>query len=133
MTEKAAPEAVTVLVKTATQFKSDDPEAVIKGGPGAATRLFPATHWEELEPQLVTLARKSGAERKLRETYNNVMLEGGGLLGSLLGSGPSVDIESQVAQGLLGAIGTCLAEQEGRIRSDASARQTPALQEAFKK
>jgi hypothetical protein len=72
-------------------------------------------------------------EPKLRESYSNVMLKGGGLLGSVLGTGPAVDIEQHVAQGLLQAMVSQLTEQEGLIRADASARKTPALQEAFKK
>jgi len=61
------------------------------------------------------------------------MLKGGGLLGSVLGSGRSVDIESQVAQELLRAIISRLTEQKSLIRSDTSARKTPVLQETFKK
>ena len=131
--ERAAPEAVTLLLKEAAQLKTEDPEAVIKGDPDAATRLLLAAHEEELDPRLLTLVQQAGEGHKLRESYNAVILKGGGLLGSLLGSGPSVDIHAHVAQGLWHAITNHLAEQEGLIRGDVSARKTPALKEAFKK
>jgi hypothetical protein len=131
--EKAAPEAVALLVKTAAQLKTDDPAAVIKGDKDAATRLLLATQGEELATQLVAIVQRAGVEPKLRESYNSVMLKGGGLFGAVLGSGPSVDIDSHVAQGLLRAIVNQLTEQEGLMRTDASARKTAALQEAFKK
>ena len=130
--EKAAPEVAALLLKTAAQFKTDDLEAVIKGEPDAATCLFLATYQQDWEPQLIAMVRQAGVEPKLRESYSNVMLKGGGLLGSVLGSGPSVDIDLHVAQGLLRAISSHLTEQERLIRSNASARKTPALQEAFR-
>ncbi|MSU36572.1 MAG: hypothetical protein EXS36_16030 [Pedosphaera sp.] len=77
--------------------------------------------------------QQTSAETKLRETYNSVMLKGGGLLGAVLGSGSTVDIEAHVARSLLQAIGNQLAAQEVVVRKDAAARKTPALQEAFKK
>jgi hypothetical protein len=131
--EKAAPEAVALLLKTADQIKTDDPNAVIKGDADAATRLLASAYQEELGPQLLFLVRQAGVETKLRETYQNVLLKGGGLLGSVLGSGPSVDIESHVTQGLWRALTNHLAERESLIRSDASAQSTPALKAAFKK
>lgn len=130
--EKAAPESIVLLLKTAAQLKTDDPASVIKGDADAATRLLLTAHGEQLGAQLVALVRQAGLEPGLREAYSNVMLRGGGLLGSVLGSGPSLDIESHVAQGLLRAIVTQLTEQERLIRSDASLRKTTALKEAFK-
>ncbi len=129
--ERAAPEAMALLGKTAAQFKTDDPASVIKGAGDAATQSFLATHREELDPQLLAFVQTAGAEHKLRETYNSVMLRGGGLLGSVLGGGPMVNIEAHVAQGLWAAIIARLTEQEALVRREVSARKTPALREAF--
>lgn len=130
--EKAAPEALALLMKMALQLKTEDPDSIIHGDPDSATRLLFTTRPDEWEPQLLALVKQAGTEPKLREAYNSVMLKGGGLLGSVLGTGPSVDIESHVAQGLLRAITTHLMEQEALIRSDASLRKTTALKQAFK-
>ena len=130
--EKAAPEAVALLTKAAAQIKTEDAAATVKGGPGAATQLFANTHGAELESQLLALVQKAAVQTRLRDAYNDVMFKGGGLFGAVLGSGPSVDIESHVAKGLWRALTNNLAEQERLIRTDASARTTPALQEAFK-
>lgn len=130
--EKAAPGVIGVLTKAAGQFPSDDPAAVIKGSTDAATRGFFETQRTTLDPQVMAVVQQVSADTRLRETYSSVMLKGGGLLGAVLGSGPSVDIEAHVAQGLLQAIANQLAAQEKTIRSDAAARKTPALQQAFK-
>jgi hypothetical protein len=50
-----------------------------------------------------------------------------------LGSGPSVDIEAHVAKELTQAVLNQVAAQEAVIRTDAKARPTPALKEAFGK
>jgi len=130
--EKAAPETVALLLKLAKQFKTDDPQTVVRGDADAATRAFLTANREELDSQLLALVRSAGTELKLRESYNNVMLKGGGLLGAVLGSGPTVDIDAHVAQGLFKAIATHLTEHEALVRRDVSARKTAALREAFK-
>ncbi len=129
--EKAAPEGVALLTKIAAQIKTDNAAAVVNGDPDAATRLFAATHGPDAESQLLALVRKAAAQTKLHDAYNNVMLKGGGLLGTVLGSGPSVDIDAHVAKGLWRGITNNLAEQERLIRSNAAARTTPALKQAF--
>ena len=130
--EKAAPAAIQLLAKAASQHQVDDPAAILKGGADAATRGFLDAQRQTIDPQLYLLVQQAGADTRLRETYNSVMLKGGGLLGAVLGSGPAVDIEAHVAQGLLQAIVNQLAAQESVIRTDAAARKTPALQQAFK-
>ncbi|MBL9167353.1 MAG: DUF4197 family protein [Verrucomicrobiales bacterium] len=130
--EKAAPSVIALLAKTAGQFQTDDPAAVIKGNADAATRGFLTSQRPALDPQIFLLVQQAAADTRLRETYNSVMLKGGGLLGAVLGSGPAVDIEAHVTQGLLQAIVNHWAVQEKTIRTDAAARKTPALQQAFK-
>lgn len=131
--EKAAPDAVTMLLKMAAQVTTDDPAAVIAGGTDAATRLLLTANGDAIQNQVLAAVQRAGVEPRLREAYNDVMLKGGGLLGSVLGTGPSVDIHSHVTEGTLRALLNILAEQEAAIRSDPAARKTPALQEAFKK
>ena len=128
--EKAALAALPLLLKSAAQFQTDDPAALLQGSSDAATRAFLTETWQT---QLLPLVRQAGEENGLRQAYNNVMLKGGGLLGSFLGTGPTVDIESHVTQGLLRAITGQLAAQESVIRSDANARKTTALRQAFQK
>ncbi|MBN2508196.1 MAG: DUF4197 family protein [Verrucomicrobia bacterium] len=130
--EQAAPEVVGMLLKRAAAIKTDQPATVIKGERDAALRLFMAACGQELPPQLLGAVQRAGVEPRLRETYSSVMLKGGGLLGSVLSTGPAVDIESHVAQGLFRAITNHLAAQEHLVRTNAAFRKTPALQEAFK-
>lgn len=120
--EKAAPEAVALLTKAAAQIKTEAAAAAVKGGPGAATQLFANTHGTELESQLLALVQKAAVQTRLRNAYNDVMFKGGGLFGAVLGSGPSVDIESHVAKGLWRALTNNLAEQE---RPDPNRRLRP--------
>lgn len=131
--EKAAPATLALLLKSAAQFQSDDPAAILKGTRDAGTRAFLMANKETLLPQVVALVQRAGEEAKLRETYNKAMVKGGGLLGSVLGSGPSVDIDAHVAEGLWQAFATQLAAQETVIRTEPSARKTAALKEAFGK
>lgn len=131
--ENAAPGALSLFLKTVAQFQVDDPRAVIKGASDSATRVFLDAHKEALEPQVIALVQQSGTEFKLRDAYNNVMFKGGGLLGSVLGNRPSVDIDAHVAQGLLQAIISQLTAQEAVIRTEPAARKTPALRDAFAK
>jgi hypothetical protein len=131
--EKAAPGVVALLQKSAAQFQTDDPAVVIKGTSDAATSAFVNANKATWEPQILVLVQQAGTEPRLRETYNSAMLKGGGLLGAVLGSGPSVDIEAHVAKELTQAVLNQVAAQEGTIRSDVNARKTPALREAFAK
>ncbi|MBM3846777.1 MAG: DUF4197 domain-containing protein, partial [Verrucomicrobia bacterium] len=83
--------------------------------------------------QVLTIVQQAGVDVRLRETYSSVMLKGGGLLGAVLGSGPTVDIQAHVGQELLNAVGRQLATEEAAIRKDPALRKTPALQEILKK
>jgi hypothetical protein len=131
--EKAAPATLALLLKSAGQFQTDNPSAILRAASHAGTRAFLAANKEALLPQVIALVQRAGEEAKLREAYNKVMLKGGGLLGSVLGSGPSVDIDTHVADGLWQAFTMQLAAQEAMIRAEPSAHKTPALKEAFGK
>ena len=131
--EKAAPGVLAVMIQTAGRFQPDDPAAVVKDDANAATLGFLSSQRAALDPQVLAVVQQTGAETRLRETYNSVLLKGGGLLGAVLGSGPAVDIEAHVAQGLTQAIANQLAAQEALVRKDPAARKTAALQEVFKK
>jgi len=131
--EKAAPDALAVVLKSAAQFQAEDPGTLVKGASDAATRAWLAAHQEALEREILAVVQPPGVEPKLREAYRNVMFRGGGLLGSVLGTGPSVDIETHVAQHLFQKIVNQVATQEAVIRSTPKARKTPALKKAFAK
>ncbi len=130
--EKAAPGAIALLAQTAARFQTDDPAAIVSGNTAAATRSFVAAHEQEIQPRLLSLVQQAGLDTNLRDAYSSVMVRGGGLLGSVLGAGPAVDIESHVAQGLWKAITNQWTSQEAVIRANPAARATTALKEVFK-
>lgn len=129
--ERAAPEAAVLLLKLAGQINPANPAEVLRGEADAATRLLLGTQGEALAAGLVEIIERAGRETKLQEAYANVMLRGGGLLGAVLGTQPQVNIENHVAQGLLQAFAEHLAREEKNVRTNAAARLTPALRQAF--
>lgn len=131
--EKAAAPVMALLAQNALRFQPEDPAAAIKGDSDAISKAFLNFQRPELDAQVLRLVQQASADTRLRETYNSVMLKGGGLLGAVLGTGPAVDIEAHVAQGLMQAISNQLTAREAVIRTDPAARNTAALQEAFKK
>lgn len=131
--EKAAPGVVGLLQKSAAQFQPEDPAAVIKGAADATTSAFVTANKAAWEPQVLALVQQAGTEPRLVAIYNSAMLKGGGLLGSVLGSGPTVDIETHVAKALLQSVLGEVAGQESLVRTEPGARNTPALKTVFGK
>jgi hypothetical protein len=129
--ERAAPEAAALLLKFASQINPANPADIIRGEVDAATRMLLSMEGEALATGLVELVERTGKETKLQEAYANVMLRGGGLLGAVLGTQPQVSIENHVAQGLLRAFAENLAREEKNVRTNAAARLTPAMRQAF--
>lgn len=129
--EKAAPEAASLLLKSSSQMALDNPGQVLKGEPEAATRLWLSTQGEALARDLTEIIGRKGQETKLQEAHANVMLRGGGLVGAVLGTQPQGSIEAHVAQGVLRAFAEYLVREEKNVRTNAAARLTPALRQAF--
>ncbi|WCJ60810.1 DUF4197 family protein [Fontisphaera persica] len=129
--ERAVPEAAGLLLKYAGAVQHSNPVEVIRGEPDAATRLLLSSQGEALSQGLVEIVERAGRESKLQEAYANAMLRGGGLLGAVLGTQPQGNVESHVAQGLLRAFAEYLVREEKLVRTNAAARSTPALRQAF--
>jgi hypothetical protein len=130
--ETAVPETIGVILKTISQLKLDDPAPVIKGERDAATRQLLTAHGDDLANQVLPIVQRASAAAKVREAYNSVMLKGGGLLGAVLGAGPTEDMDTHITRGLMKAIFNRLAEEEGVLRTNPAARTTKVLQDAFK-
>ena len=130
--EKAVPEVSQLVQAAIARLDPADPLVILKGGPDAATKLLLTIEGQNLANQSLPIVKRAGVAAGLPDAYQNAMLKGGGLLGGLLGGGTSVDIDSHVTRGVLAAIVNSITAQEGMIRSTPSARNTTALQNAFK-
>lgn len=131
--EKAVPEVAAILAKAAAQFTPGDAAAVVAGASDAASRSFQDAQREDLARGILPAVQRAGIENRLNESHTSVLLKGGGLLGSVLGAGPSVDIEAYVAEGLLRGMFKQLSTQEASLRGDPASRKSPVLQEGLKK
>ena len=130
--EKSIPETTQLIQTAISRLIITDPAAILKGGADAATKLLLATEGQNLSNQTLAIVKRSGVVAGLPDAYQNAMLKGGGLLGGLLGGGPTVDIDSHVTRGLLAAVFKNITAQENLIRTTPSARTTTVLQNAFK-
>ncbi len=130
--EKAAPEVTQLLQSAIARLNPADAAAILKGAPDAAVRLLFTTEGQNLSNQTLTIVKRTGVAAGLPDAHQSAMLKGGGLLGGLLGAGPSVDIDTHVTKGVLAAFVKNIADQERVIRTTPAARSTPTLQNAFK-
>ncbi len=130
--QQAVPETARLFQKTIATLQLAEPAPVAQGDPDAAVRAFITAEGQNLVPQMLEIVQRTGAAAKVNEAYQNAMLRGGGLLGAVLGGGPTVDIYHHVTQGLLELMVKEIAAEEQRIRTDPAARQTPAVRETFK-
>lgn len=105
----------------------------MQGENDAAVRALVTAEGQNLANQMLEIVRRTAATAKVNEAYQSAMLRGGGLLGAVLGGGPTVDIHNHITQGLLELMVKEIAAEEQRIRTDPAARKTKAVQEAFKK
>ena len=130
--EKSISETTQLIQTAITRLIITDPSSILKGSTDAATKLLLATEGQNLSNQTLAIVKRSGVVAGLPDAYQNAMLKGGGLLGGLLGAGPTVDIDSHVTRGLLAAVIKNISDQERIIRTTPSARTTTVLQNAFK-
>ncbi len=130
---KAAPDACRIIAESANSLKPSDPAAILRGSDDAATALLFGAENENLASAGLGVVRKTSADARVLEAYRSVMLKGGGLLGAVLGTGPTVDIEMHITQSLLATISQATAAQEKLIRKDPKERKTKALQDAMGK
>ena len=131
--EKAVPETTQLVQSAITRLALPQPQSLLQGATeDAATRLLLTTEGQSLSNQTLAIIKKTGAAAGLPDAYQTAMLKGGGLLGGLLGGGPSVDIDSHVTRGVLAAIVKNITTEERAIRTTPSARTTAALKDAFK-
>ncbi len=129
--EKAIPEAMTALTESAQRVAPPDPASLLKGSRDAATTYLLKTEGQELSNRILAVVRRTASETGVRDAYRNVMLRGGGLLGTVLGTAPAVDTDAHITRGVVAAVFSELAAQEAKIRTDPAARKTKALEDAF--
>ncbi|MHC1768204.1 MAG: DUF4197 family protein [Verrucomicrobiia bacterium] len=131
--ENAAPAALALVQKTVAQLNPAEPAQILQGGNDAATRFLLSSEGQKLTDQIMGLVQTSAANARVSEAYNAVMLRGGGLLGAVLGTAPSVDMNAHITKGLVEAIFLNLASEENRIRTDPTVSKSKILQDALKK
>jgi hypothetical protein len=131
--KQAVPETATLFQKTAARLQPADPATVVQGENDAAARWLLTEEGQNLANQILEIVRRTAVTAKVNEAYQNAMLRGGGLLGAVLGGGPTVDMNAHITQGLLELMVKEIAGEEQRIRTDPAARKTKAVQETFKK
>lgn len=131
--ENAAPAALALVQKTVAQLNPAEPAPILQGGNDAATRFLLSSEGQKLTDQIMGLVQTSAANARVSEAYNAVMLRGGGLLGAVLGTAPSVDMNAHITKGLVEAIFLNLASEENRIRTDPTVNKSKILQDALKK
>lgn len=131
--EKAVPETTQLLQSAIARLALPQPQSLLKGAPeDAAIRLLLTTEGQNLSNPTLAIIKKTGPAAGLPDAYQNAMLKGGGLLGGLLGGGPSVDIDSHVTRGVLAALVRNITNEERLIRTTPAARTTAPLKDAFK-
>ncbi len=130
--ENAAPAALALVQKTVAQLNPAEPAPILQGGNDAATRFLLSSEGQKLTDQVLGLVQTSAANARVTEAYNAVMLRGGGLLGAVLGTAPSVDMNAHITKGLVEAIFLNLASEEGRVRTDPTVAKSKILQDALK-
>jgi hypothetical protein len=131
--KQAVPETAALFQKTAARLQPADPATVVQGENDAAARWLLTEEGQNLANQILEIVRRTAVTAKVNEAYQNAMLRGGGLLGAVLGGGPTVDMNAHITQGLLELMVKEIAAEEQRIRTDPAARKTKAVQEVFKK
>ncbi len=131
--EKAVPALCAAVQKAIAGLNPPDPAQILEGGPDAATRYLLSTQGQNLANEALTIVQGTAAQAHVADAYNAVMLRGGGLLGAVLGSTPSVDMNAHITKGVMQALFLDLSARENTIRTDPAARKTKALQNAFGK
>jgi hypothetical protein len=131
--EKAIPGACAVLQKSIAQLNPRDPSTVLQTGPDGATKYLLSADGQNVVNQILAIVQGTAADAHVSEAYNAVLLRGGGLLGAVLGTAPSVDMNEHITRGLTQVLFLALSSQENAVRTDPSARKTKALQDAFPK
>jgi len=131
--EKAAPGAFSALQRSVAQLNPADPGQILQGAGNAATSHLLQAEELNLSNQILPLVQRAAQEARVSEAYQDVMVRGGGLFGAIVGTAPSVDLNTHMTRGLMDAIFKNLGAQEQLIRSNPAARTTKALQEAFRK
>ena len=131
--EKSVGPAMAIVGKTASHLTHADPAQLLQAGNDAATRYLLSTQGQDLSNQILAVVQVAAAEARVPEAYNAVMVRGGGLLGAVLGTSPSIDINAHITRGLMEAMFLNVSSEENRVRADPSARKTKALQEGLAK
>jgi hypothetical protein len=131
--EKAVPAALTAVSKSAAAISPADPAEVLRGQNASATALLLSSEGQNLANQVLSIVQGAAAQSRVPEAYNSVMLRGGGLLGAVLGTASTVDINAHITKGIMEAIFLGLNSQEELLRTDPSAPKSKLLSDALGK
>lgn len=115
--DKAVPATFAALRKLAAQLNPPDPAQILEAGGDAATRYLLSAEGQSTVNEVLAIVQTTAAEARVPEAYNAVMLRGGGLLGTVLGTAPSVDMNAHITRGLMEAVVLKLSAQEKLVRA----------------
>ncbi|MBW1803405.1 MAG: DUF4197 domain-containing protein [Deltaproteobacteria bacterium] len=126
--EQAAPEAKTLFWDTIKQMSFDDARKILKGRENEATLYFQDKTQDRLKerfkPIIHNVMSKVGVTRTYQQLETNVR-------GIPFADNLNFDLDEYVTDRSLDGLFLMLAEEEKKIRQDASARVTDLLKQVF--
>lgn len=135
--EQAVPEATAVFADAVGKMSIDDAKAILTGPDDAATQYFRRTTETNLFAHFHPIVEKATAANGVTSAYKKMTAAANGSSNSftksvsgLLGS-DAMDVDTYVTNKALDGLFKMIADQEAKIRTDASARTTDLLQKVF--
>jgi hypothetical protein len=136
--ERAVPVTVDVFTQSIQKMTVPDAVNILQGPPDAATQYFRQTGGKQLVTSIRPLVEKATQESGVTGAYKALMAlmpqGSGGLLsgvaGAFMGQGVS-DIDGYVTEKAVDGLFVKIAEEEGKIRKDPTARSTELLKKVF--
>lgn len=130
--ELAIPKTLDIVKNTISGMSLEDARGILTGTEDAATRYLRQKAGAELKDAVLPIVSRATAQAGVTASYKQLTAIGGtGMLGGLLGSGGSLDLDSYVADRALDGLYYKLAQEEARIRKDPAARTTDLLKQVF--
>ena len=147
--EEAVPETAEIFADAITRMSLEDARKILNGPDDAATEYFRKTAGPALNAAILPIVKEYTAKTEVT-TYYKAMVNAydayaaplveksglGGLLGMTSGEGETQrysarDLDGYITGKSLDGLFTVLAQEEGKIRTDASARTTELLKKVF--
>jgi hypothetical protein len=127
--EQAASEATPVFFNAITQMSFDDAVSILNGPDNAATEYLQRTTSNTLRSRFTPIVDTKMREVGLVRLYDDLV---GRLRAMPLVSQPELDLTNYVTDKTLDGLFKTLAQEEGKIRTDPSARVTDLLRTVFR-